>query len=71
MASAQCVSHNEKDMENSYKTWMCLICGWVYEEEQGAPDEGIAAGTRWADVPINWTCPECGARKEDFEMTEI
>ncbi len=58
-------------MENEYKTWMCLICGWVYDEEQGAPDEGIAPGTRWQDVPMNWTCPECGARKEDFELTEI
>jgi len=35
------------------------------------PDEGIAPGTRWEDVPMNWTCPECGARKEDFEMVEI
>jgi len=32
---------------------------------------GTAPGTRWEDVPINWTCPECGARKEDFEMVEI
>ena len=54
-----------------YKTWMCLICGYVYDEAAGVPDEGIAAGTRWEDVPINWTCPECGARKEDFEMIEI
>jgi rubredoxin len=53
------------------KTWMCLICGWVYDEASGAPDDGIAPGTRWADVPMNWTCPECGARKEDFELTEI
>ena len=36
-----------------------------------APDEGIAPGTRWEDVPINWTCPECGARKEDFEMVQL
>ena len=49
-------------------TWMCLICGWIYDEEAGAPEHGIAAGTAWADVPMNWTCPECGARKEDFEM---
>ena len=41
-----------------FKTYMCLICGWVYEEEAGLPDEGIA-------------CPECGARKEDFEMMAI
>jgi rubredoxin len=54
-----------------FKTWMCLICGWVYEEENGLPDEGIPAGTRWADVPMNWACPECGARKDDFEMLAI
>lgn len=54
-----------------YKTWMCLICGWVYDEAAGLPEEGIPAGTRWEDVPMNWTCPECGARKEDFEMVEI
>jgi rubredoxin len=53
------------------KTWMCLICGWIYDEVLGAPDDGIAAGTLWADVPMNWTCPECGARKEDFEMVQI
>ena len=51
-----------------FQTWMCLICGWVYDEAAGLPEEGIAAGTRWVDVPMNWTCPECGARKEDFEM---
>jgi rubredoxin len=53
------------------KTWMCLICGWIYDEAAGVPDAGIAAGTRWEDIPPNWTCPECGARKEDFEMVEI
>lgn len=56
---------------NVVKTWMCLICGWIYDEEQGAPDEGIAPGTPWEQVPMNWTCPECGARKEDFEMVQI
>ena len=54
-----------------YKTWMCLICGWIYDEQAGLPEEGIAPGTRWDDVPMNWTCPECGARKEDFEMVEV
>lgn len=53
------------------KTWMCLICGWIYDEAAGDPEHGLAAGTAWADVPMNWTCPECGARKEDFEMVEI
>ena len=54
-----------------YRTWMCLLCGYLYDEAEGSPDEGIPAGTRWADVPPNWTCPECGARKEDFEMVAI
>jgi len=53
------------------KTWMCLICVWIYDEATGCPDDGIAPGTAWADVPMNWTCPECGARKEDFEMVAI
>jgi rubredoxin len=53
------------------RTFMCLICGWIYDETVGVPDEGIPAGTRWEDVPMNWTCPECGARKEDFEMVEL
>ena len=53
------------------KTYMCLICGFIYDEGAGLPDEGIAPGTRWEDVPVNWTCPECGARKEDFEMVEL
>lgn len=58
-------------LKMEYKSWMCLICGWIYDEEAGLPEEGIAPGTRWEDVPINWTCPECGARKEDFEMVQI
>ena len=58
-------------METKYKSWMCLICGWIYNEEAGLPAEGIAPGTCWEALPINWTCPECGARKEDFEMIQI
>ena len=53
------------------KTWMCLICGWIYDEATGDPEHDIAPGTAWAAVPMNWTCPECGARKEDFEMVQI
>ena len=52
-------------------TWMCLICGWIYDETSGDPEHGIAPGTLWADVDMNWVCPECGARKEDFEMVRI
>jgi len=54
-----------------YRSYMCLICGFIYNEAEGIPEEGIPAGTRWEDVPMNWVCPECNARKEDFEMVEI
>lgn len=59
------------DTVTDTKTWMCLICGWIYDEALGAPEDGIPVGTLWADVPMNWVCPECGARKEDFEMVQI
>ena len=53
------------------KSYMCVICGYVYEEEKGDPVSGIAPGTRWDDVPLSWRCPDCGAGKEDFEMVEV
>jgi len=53
------------------KQYMCVICGYIYDEAKGDPEHGIPPGTKWEDVPINWTCPECGASKEDFEMVEI
>ncbi|WP_296656524.1 rubredoxin [Rhodoferax sp.] len=52
-------------------TWMCLICGWIYDEAVGCPEHGVPAGTPWHALPLNWACPECGARKEDFEMVQI
>jgi rubredoxin len=54
-----------------YKTYQCVLCAFVYDEAAGLPDEGIAPGTRWADVPEGWTCPDCSATKSDFLMVEI
>jgi rubredoxin len=53
------------------KKYMCLICGHIYDEALGDPDTGVAPGTKWEDVPPNWTCPDCGARKEDYELVEF
>lgn len=53
------------------KVYMCVICGFLYEEEKGLPEHGLPPGTRWEDVPENWTCPDCGATKDEFEMIEI
>lgn len=47
--------------------WICKVCAWVYEEDVGAPDHGLPAGTRFADIPEDWYCPECGVTKADFE----
>ncbi|MEN9449551.1 MAG: Rubredoxin [Pseudomonadota bacterium] len=56
---------------NVFRKYMCLLCGYVYDEEQGWEEDGIPPGTRWEDVPLTWRCPECGAMKEDFEMVEL
>lgn len=54
-----------------YRTWMCVVCGFIYDEAAGLPEEGIAPGTRWEDIPDNWTCPDCGVTKDDFEMMVV
>ena len=48
--------------------WICVICGYVYDEAVGIPKDGIAAGTAFADLPEDWVCPECGSPKESFEV---
>jgi rubredoxin len=53
------------------KTYMCLICGFIYDEAKGRPEEGIPPGTKWEDIPLSWRCPDCGSGKEDFEMVEV
>ena len=59
------------DSNLEYKTWMCVVCGLIYDEEEGWPEDGIAPGTQWQDVPVNWCCPDCGSSKDDFEMIEV
>ena len=53
------------------KTYICIICGFLYDETAGRPEDGIAAGTRWADVSASWECPECDVAKADFVAVEI
>lgn len=52
-------------------TYVCVVCGFVYEEAAGRPEDGIAPGTAWADVPADWCCPDCGVAKADFEMVQL
>ncbi len=54
-------------MEITKKNWKCMICGFVYEPVKGDPDRGIEPGTAFENLPGDWTCPICGALKEQFE----
>ena len=61
----------DRSSEAGDKTWHCVLCAFVYDEAAGLPEDGIAAGTRWEDVPETWTCPDCAATKRDFQMIEL
>ena len=49
------------------KKYICTACHYVYDPAKGDPENGVAAGTSWEDVPEEWTCPLCGLGKEVFE----
>ena len=53
------------------RQWQCVVCGFIYDEALGLPDEGIPPGTRWEDIPDDWACPDCGMAKAEFEMVEL
>lgn len=48
--------------------YVCTVCGYVYDESLGDPDNGIAPGTKFADLSDDYTCPLCGASKSEFEL---
>jgi rubredoxin len=55
-------------MEESHmKTWTCSICGYTYDPAAGDPDNGIAPGTPFEQIPEDWVCPVCGAGKDQFQ----
>ena len=55
---------------STQQQWICSSCGFIYDPEEGDPDGGIPAGTAFEDIPDDWFCPVCGARKRDFELHE-
>ncbi|MBW2049126.1 MAG: rubredoxin [Deltaproteobacteria bacterium] len=50
--------------------YVCSVCGYVYDPEDGDPDNGVEPGTSFEDLPDDWTCPVCGAEKGLFEKEE-
>lgn len=49
--------------------YKCLVCGYIYDPEKGDTDHGVFPGTPFAQLPDDWVCPECGAPKEQFEIS--
>jgi len=49
------------------KKYICVVCGYEYDPAVGDPSNGVAPGTAFADIPDDWTCPVCGAGKDEFE----
>jgi len=49
------------------KQYVCSVCGYVYDEAKGIPEDGYPAGTLWSALPDSWACPVCGASKSEFE----
>ena len=48
--------------------YVCTVCGFIYDEAAGDPENGVAPGTAWADVPEDYVCPLCGVGKDMFEQ---
>ena len=55
---------------SDFKKYECVICGFIYDEAEGLPDDDIVPGTLWADIPEDWECPDCGISKSDFDLLE-
>ena len=50
--------------------YVCTLCGYVYDPAKGDPDNGVAPGTAFEDLPEDWVCPECGVEKDQFSEYE-
>ena len=55
-------------MEIEMDKYTCLSCDYAYDPAIGDPEGGVAPGTSFDDIPDDWTCPECGVGKEEFDL---
>ncbi len=49
------------------KKYRCLMCGYIYDPALGDPDNGVAPGTAFENLPDKWVCPDCGVGTDEFE----
>jgi rubredoxin len=55
----------------AYRKWACAVCGYIYNEALGDPEEGFPPGTRYEDIPYDWICPDCGVSKRSFRLLAL
>jgi rubredoxin-NAD+ reductase len=58
------------DKRHAMAKYICNICGYIYDEQLGCEEDGLAPGTKWEDIPDDWYCPDCGVTKSDFTLLE-
>ncbi len=68
-APLYCGTHNQNKEVTTMK-YVCDVCGYVYDEETGDIDNGIAPGTKWEDLPEDFECPLCAVGKDQFSKEE-
>ncbi len=64
LAKLLCERSSRRQQLDKYE---CEICGYIYDPKLGDPDNNVPPGTPFANLPAGWTCPTCGASKEDFK----
>lgn len=65
--SAPSYQPEKKEEKSKMDRYQCSVCGYIYDPEKGDPEGGIKPGTRFEDIPDDWTCPVCGASKDQFK----
>ncbi len=70
MLTENCNKRINQTNKKTMKKYVCTVCGYVYDPALGDPDNGVAPGTAFDDLPDNWVCPLCSVGKEDFEESE-
>lgn len=66
MLTATSTAYGKQIFKEENMKYKCEACDWVYDEEKGCPEEGIAPGTKFEDLPEDFVCPLCGVGKETF-----
>jgi rubredoxin len=72
--SGQLSGYEKSGLKRLYKEeimiYVCDTCGYEYDPAKGDPDNGVAPGTKFEDLPDDWTCPVCGVGKDEFSPKE-